>query len=219
MMKKLAAAALLLAFTLPLSAQDWSLGVSTGPFVFGDFLERTVQVGSGGTQGTQVIIVSADTRAGLAVDLERSFSERWAVRGEGTFTRSPMTISQEGTVGEFEIDAGDLDVATFALPLVFRINPRGSFRFYLLGGPALAVYRLDAPANTEPVIDETQQEWGVAFGGGVAWWLSDRFAIEAKITDTITTSPMDEEDFDDTPGANVKNPHNGHGTVGIRWRF
>ncbi len=219
MMKKLTVAALLLLAALPLSAQDWSLGVSTGPFVFGDFLERRVRVGNGGTDGSQVIVLSADTRAGLAVDLERSFSERWAVRAEGTFTRSPMTISQEGTTGEFEVDAGDLDVTTFALPLVFRINPNGSFRFNILGGPALAIYKLDAPGNTQPVFDETQQEWGVAFGGGVAWWISDRFAIEAKITDTITTSPLDEDDFDDSPGTDVKNPHNGHGTLGVRWRF
>lgn len=219
MMKKLAVAALLLASTLPLTAQDWSLGVSSGPFVFGDFFERRVGVGSEGPTASQTIVLSADTRAGLAVDLERSFSERWAVRAEATYTRSPLTISQKGTTGEFEVNAGDLDVTTLALPLVFRINPNGSFRFYLLGGPALALYELEAPGNTEPVIDETQQEWGVAFGGGVAWWISDRFAIEAKITDTITTSPLDEDDFDNTPGADVKNPHNGHGTLGIRWRF
>jgi opacity protein-like surface antigen len=219
MMKKATIAALLLLSTLPLSAQDWSLGVSSGPFVFGDFFERRVRVGNEGTGGSQVIILSADTRAGLAVDLERSFSQRWAIRAEGTFTRSPMTFRQEGTTGEFESEAGDLDVTTLALPLVFRINPNGAFRFYLLGGPALALYKVDAPRNAEPVFDETQQEWGVAFGGGVAWWISDRFAIEAKITDTITTSPLDEDDFDDTPGADVKNPHNGHGTLGIRWRF
>ena len=219
MMKKLTIAALLLASTLPATAQDWSLGVSSGPFVFGDFFERTVRVGNENPTGEQTIVLSADTRAGLAVDLERSFSERWAIRAEGTFTRSPMTITQEGTTGEFEIDAGDLDVATFALPIVFRINPNGSFRFYLLGGPAMAVYKLESPPTTQIGIDDTQTEFGVAFGGGVAWWLSDRFALEAKITDTITTSPLDEDEFNDTPGAEVKNPHNGHGTLGIRWRF
>jgi len=219
MKKNLTIAALLLAVSLPATAQDWSLGVSSGPFVFGDFFERRVRVGNEGPEGEQTIILSADTRAGLAVDLERSFSERWAIRFEGTFTRSPMTITQEGTTGEFELDAGDLDVTTIAVPLVFRINPNGAFRFYLLGGPAMAIYKLDAPASAQFSFEDAQTEYGVAFGGGVAWWLSDRFAIEAKITDTITTSPLDEDDFDNTPGADVKNPHNGHGTLGVRWRF
>lgn len=219
MMKKLTIAALLLASTLPAAAQDWSVGVSSGPFVFGDFFERTVRVGSEAPTGEQTIVLSADTRAGLAVDLERSFGARWAIRAEGTFTRSPMTISQEGTTGEFEVEAGDLDVATFALPLVFRINPHGSFRFYVLGGPAMAVYKLDAPATAQLAFDDTQTEFGVAFGGGVAWWISERFALEGKVTDTITTSPLEEEEFDETPGAEVKNPHNGHVTLGIRWRF
>jgi opacity protein-like surface antigen len=219
MMKKLTIAALLLASTLPVTAQDWSLGVSSGPFVFGDFYERRVLVGSENPAGEQTIVLSADTRAGLAVDLERSLADRWAIRAEGTFTRSPLTITQEGTTGEFELDAGDLDVTTIALPLVFRINPNGSFRFYLLGGPAMAIYKVDSPPNTQIGLEDTQTEFGVAFGGGVAWWLSDRFAIEAKITDTITTSPLDEDDFSDAPGSDVKNPHNGHGTVGIRWRF
>jgi opacity protein-like surface antigen len=219
MMKKLTVAAFLLLSALPLAAQDWSLGVSSGPFVFGDFFERHTKVAGGGPAGEQTLTLSAATRAGLAVDLERALGDRWAIRGEATFTRSPMTIRQEGTNGEFEFDAGDLDVTTFALPLIFRINRNGAFRFYVLGGPAMAVYRLDAPSNSQLGFDETQTELGVAFGGGVAWWLSDRFAIEAKITDTITTSPMDERNFDDSPGAEVKRPHNGHGTLGVRWRF
>ena len=219
MMKKLTIAALLLASALPVTAQDWSLGVSSGPFVFGDFFERTVRVGDENPAGEQTIVLSADTRAGLAVDLERSLGERWAIRAEGTFTRSPMTITQKGNTGEFELDAGDLDVTTIAVPIIFRLNPNGSFRFYLLGGPAVAIYKLDAPSTTQLGFNDTQNESGVAFGGGVAWWLSNRFALEAKITDTITTSPLDENDFDDAPGAEVKKPHNGHGTLGLRWRF
>ncbi|HWO47857.1 MAG TPA: hypothetical protein VNM41_07325, partial [Solirubrobacterales bacterium] len=95
----------------------------------------------------------------------------------------------------------------------------GAFRFYALGGPAMAVYHLDAPTGAQIGFEDTSTEYGVAFGGGVAWWISDRFAVEAKLTDTITTSPMDERSFENTPGAEVKKPHNGHGTLGIRWRF
>jgi hypothetical protein len=223
MKKKLTIAVALAAFALPLAAQDWSLGVGTGPFVFGDFLERRLSPSSGpGPTEPHTLVLSAGTRAGLAVDLERNLADRWAVRFEGTFTRSPLVVRQDGDDDEgTRISAGDLDVATFMVPLVFRINPRGTFRFHLLGGPAAAVYRLGDPElpNADQAFEGTQYEWGVAFGGGVGWWLSDRFAIEANITDTITSSPVDEEKFDDQPGVEVPRPHNAHGTIGVRWRF
>ncbi|HEX8254701.1 MAG TPA: hypothetical protein VF846_16275 [Thermoanaerobaculia bacterium] len=223
MKKTFAAAVFLLASALPLAAQQWSFGASTGPFVFGDFLERKVLLGTpGGPPTTQTITVSAETSPGLALDLERSFSDRWAVRAEGTFTRANMSVRVQGNGDGVDIDAGDMDVSTFMLPLVFRINPRGTFRFHLLGGPAVAAYRLRAQENSdgvEPAFEGTQLEYGVAFGGGVGWWFSDRFAIEANVTDTITTSPLDEEDFDDTPGIEIPRPHNAHGTLGVRWRF
>jgi len=67
--------------------------------------------------------------------------------------------------------------------------------------------------------DRTSNEWGVLFGGGVAWWISDRLAIEGNLTDIITTSPFSEMDDDDTPGITVKKPHNVHTTIGVRWRL
>jgi opacity protein-like surface antigen len=223
MKKKLTIAALLLASALPLAAQDWSFGASTGPFVFGDFYERRLRPGNEqGPEGPHTLTLSAATRAGLALDLERSLGERWAVRAEGTFTRAPLTIRQNGDSDGVELNAGQLDVSTFMLPVVFRINPRGTFRFHVLAGPALAAYRLDGPENAsgaEPAFEGTQLEWGFAFGGGVGWWFSDRFAIEANLTDTITTSPIDEESFADVPGIDTPNPHNAHGTLGVRWRF
>lgn len=223
MKKKLTIAAALAVLAFPAAAQQWSLGVGTGAFVFGDFLERRLTPGTGQGPGEPVTLtLSAATRAGLAIDLERRFTERWAVRFEGTFTRSPLTVRTEGDDnGEgTEIAAGEMDVATFMVPLVFQINPKGSFRFHILGGPALAAYRPGTPDSpqADPAFDETQYEFGVAFGGGVAWWLSDRFAIEANITDTITTSPID-DDLDGQPGVEVPNPQNGHGTIGLRWRF
>jgi opacity protein-like surface antigen len=220
-MKISALALLLFAVTLPVAAQDWSVGVGTGPFVFGDFLERTLRAGNEtGNQDEGTLTLSAATRAGVAVDLERSFSERFAMRLEGTFTRSPLAI--KGQDEGIEIDAGELDVATFSVPFVYRINPRGTFRFHVQAGPALAMYRIDTGENaggSEPAFEGTQQEWGVTFGGGVAWWLSDRFAVEGALTDTITTSPIDRDDLPDVPGYEIPKPHNVHTTVGLRYRF
>lgn len=219
MKKFLSIAAVMLASTLPASAQNWSFGAATGPFVFGDFVERRIRVGN--EQGTSetVLILGAATRAGLAVDLERSFSERWAVRLEGTFTRAPLSLEADSDGEGAEINQGELDVSTFMLPLIFRINPNGAFRFHLLGGPAAAIYRATAEEGEDPVFAGTEIEWGFAFGGGVAWWLSDRFALEGNITDTITGSPFEEEDFAGTPRIDIKRPHNVHTTVGLRWRF
>lgn len=223
MKKKLTIAAALAFFALPLAAQDWSLGVGTGAFVFGDLLEREFRPGTGqGPSEPTTFTLTPATRAGLVLDLERTFTERWAVRFEAAGTRTPLTVRTEGDEGEgTPISAGDLDVVTFMVPLVFRINPRGAFRFHLLGGPAAAAYRVSEPdlPQVDPAFTGTEYEWGVAFGGGVAWWLSDRFAIEANLTDTITSSPLDEDNFEGEPGVDVKNPHNTHGTLGIRWRF
>ena len=223
-MKKIASqAALLLALALPAVAENWSFGASVGPFVFGDFLERRLRPGTGqGPTDPTTITLSAATRPGLAIDIERSFADRWAVRAEGTFTRSPLAVRQSGDEDGVELEAGDMNVSTFMIPLVFRINPHGTFRFHILGGPALAAYHLEGRENAagvEPDFEGTQLEWGFAFGGGVAWWLSDRFAIEGNITDTITTSPIDEDQLADVPGVKTPNPHNAHGTLGLRWRF
>lgn len=224
MKKFLTIAPLLLAFTLPLTAQDWSFGAATGPFVFGDFVERTLRPGTGeGPTGTQTTVLTAGTRVGLAFDVERRFSDRWAMRVEGTFTRAPLAVEVQGGGDDgVEIDAGELDVSTWMVPLVFRINPRGTFRFHLLGGPAVAIYRAHAVDNVdgaEPVFEGTQAEYGVAFGGGVGWWFSDRFAVEGNITDTITGSPFKREQFPDVPGIDIPRPHNVHTTVGLRWTF
>jgi hypothetical protein len=220
MKTNLACAALLFTFALPLTAQDWSIGLGTGPFVFGDFVERTLRPANteGPTEPIELAL-SAGTRAGLSVDVQHAFADRWAVRLEGTFTRAPLAIKDDRN--ELELDAGEIDVATITLPVVFRINPRGAFRFHVMGGPAYAMYETSAPAQGGDLSpsDRTNNEWGVLFGGGVAWWMSDRFAIEGNLTDIITTSPFSEMDDDDTPGITVKKPHNVHTTIGVRWRL
>lgn len=224
MKKTLTIACFLLAPASFLYAQNWSFGAATGPFVFGDFVERSFRPGNEqGAEDPQKQMLTAGTRVGIALDLERKLSDRWAVRLEGTFTRAPLAIQNEGGVGDgVEIDSGEVDVSTWMLPLVFRINRGGAFRFHLLGGPALALYHARARDNAEgadPAFEGVQQEWGVAFGGGIGWWMSDRLAIEGNLTDTITSSPFDREDFPDVPGIVIKRPHNVHTTVGVRWRF
>lgn len=219
MKKNLTIVLLLLSCALPLTAQDWSLGVRTGPFVFGDFIERRLRPVAGEPEDEPITLtLSAATRAGLSVDIEHGFAPRWAVRLEGTFTRSPMTIEasdQEGT----DIRAGDLDVATFSLPMVFRINPRGSFRFHLYGGPAYAVYKFEPEANQLGVGSDTRTAWGFIGGAGLTWQIRDSFGIEGSIADIVTSSPFDRSDLPDAPGFDLPKPHNIHTTVGIRYRF
>jgi hypothetical protein len=223
MLKNLTILALALAITLPLTAQNWSVGVGTGPFVFGDFLQRRVRISTGeGPSSVTTLVLSAGTRAGAAVDLERRLSDRWAVRLEGTFTKAPLRLEQAGASGNgAELNEGDLDVSTFMLPVVFRINRSGALRFHLMAGPAMAIYRGNAPDTPggQPAFDGTQGEWGVAFGGGVGWWMSDRFAIEGNITDITTSSPFEARNFPSTAQVDIPRPHNVHTTVGVRYRF
>lgn len=214
--------AVLVAFPLSATAQNWSLGVHTGPFVFGDLVERRFRpiAGEPGSE-TVTMTLSARTRPGLAVDLERSFAPRWAVRLEGTFTSAPLAVEDEGDEEGVALDAGEVDVSTFMLPLVFRVNPRGAFRVHLLGGPAYALYRVHGTPNASGItpLDETRGEFGLAAGVGVAWALSDRFAIEGNLSDVVTSSPFDREDFPPGPGWSIPRPHNVHTTVGARFRF
>jgi hypothetical protein len=221
MMKIFAVLLLALASTLPLAAQDWSVGIGTGPFVFGDLVERDVRIGNGeDPAGETTLVLTAGTRAGLIVDLERRLTDRWAIRAEGSFSRAPLRLDQEGGGDGAELNQGDLDVATIMLPVVFRINPNGALRFHVMAGPAMAVYRgHTTDRRTEALFEEAQTEYGLAFGGGVAWWMSDRFAIEGNLNDITTGSPFDRDDFASTSRVKINRTHNVHTTVGVRWRF
>jgi hypothetical protein len=221
MKKILPIAAALFAFALPLAAQNWSVGVGSGPFVFGDFTERHVRVSTpGGTPSDPLVLtLSAATRAGALVDIERSFADRWAVRAEGSFTSSELSVKDGNDDDGIHIDAGDLDVSTFSVPLVFRINPHGTFRGQIYAGPSVAMYKISTVATaTQPSQSETHDEWGGTFGAGLSWWLSDRFAIEANASDTVTTSPFEEQE-DSSSKIDAKRPHNIHTALGVRWRF
>jgi len=220
MKKNLIIAAALLAITLPVTAQNWSVGIHSGPFVFGDFVERKIRIITVLPTEPVTLTLSAETRAGLAVDIQRDFSDHWGVRLESTFTRTHVQLKEKGDEA-LTFDAGELNVVTFMLPIVYRINPKGAFRFHVMGGPAYAMYEFEPPAHSGsiPIDARTKNEWGAALGGGVGWWISDRFAVEGTITDIVTTSPFDRDDFEDVPGYTIPKPHNVHTTVGLRWKF
>lgn len=222
MMKKLPVLAVALLFATPLAAQNWSVGVSTGPFVFGDFVQRTIRTGTETSVSTTTITLSGAVRPGLAVDLENDFAPRWGIRAEATFTPSKLKVKNRGEAG-VNLDAGKLDVTTLALPLVFQINNGGAIRFHLHGGPAYAMYHITAPrsgGSTLQGFSGTRNRFGWVAGGGVAWWLRDRLAIEGNIDDIVTGSPFERSDYPaTTTGLEIKKPNNIHTTVGIRYRF
>lgn len=221
MKKKLTIGLAVLLCALPATAQNWSIGVRSGAFVFGDFVERHVQPAAGEpTVEPVTLTLSAKTRPGLSVDLERQFAPRWAVRLEGAFARAPLSVedtSEDGTA----LPSGDLKVTTITLPLVFRINPRGSFRFHLFGGPAYAIYEFEPPERSAgiPFAGTTRTEWGAAAGAGMTWHIGQSFGLEAEISDVLTTSPFDRSDLPSGPGFDLPRPHNIHTTLGVRYRF
>jgi hypothetical protein len=222
-MKKNLTIALLLLAAAPLSAQNWSLGAGTGAFAFGDFVRRTMRGPASPDQPavTSTLTLSAAVRPGLAVDLQRDFGERWGLRFEGAFTRSPLSI-EDSHGDEATIQAGDLDVSTFMVPIVFRINRGGALRFHVLAGPAYAIYKPHGPQNADAsitVFEGSRSEWGGAAGLGAAWRWSNRFAIEGEITDIVTASPFHRHDFPNTPGLKIPKPHNVHTKLGVRYRF
>jgi opacity protein-like surface antigen len=213
---------LLLLLASSLQAQDWSIRVGSGPFLFGDFAERTLRIETETGSEDQTTTLSAATRAGLAVDIEKSFSDRFAVRLEGTFARAPLSIGGSGDDDGVEIDAGELDIFTISLPLVFRINPRGTFRFHLLAGPAYAAYKIESEGIQGPGIRlfrGTRNEWGLAAGGGASWNFSETFAAEAQIVDVVSGSPFRKTEIATIGRTDFPRPHNVHTTIGLRIHF
>jgi opacity protein-like surface antigen len=210
---------LLVLWALPATAQDWSIGGATGAFIFGDFYERRLRIGTGTEAAEIVTTLSAATRAGLSVDLERRLSRRFAIRFEGTFTEAPIAL--KGDDDNFvEIDAGEVRVTTFMIPLVVNINTGGAFRFHVLAGPAYAIYDIERRSAPTTAFDGTRSKFGGAAGAGLAWWLSERFALEGQILDIVTSSPFDRSDFPATvTGLDIPNTQNVHTTLGIRLRF
>ena len=222
-MRKIVTITALLLASTSLNAQNWSVGAGSGAFAFGDFVERKVRGAATETEPstTHTLTLSAAVRAGAAFDIERSFGDRWAVRVEAAFTRSPLSVKDDTDSG-FSLKAGEIDVTTFMVPIIFRINRGGEFRVHVLGGPAYAIYRQHGRSNADDsirVFRDSRSQWGAAAGLGVAWQWSNRFAIEGEITDIVTSSPFRRSDYPDVPGLNFPKPHNVHTKVGIRYRF
>ena len=91
-----------------------------------------------------------------------------------------------------------------------------------MGGPAYAMYEFEPPAALGPDSDRepTEERMGrgrseAASAGGSA----TASPIEGTISDIVTTSPFDRDEFEDVPGYTIPKPHNVHTTVGVRWKF
>jgi hypothetical protein len=209
---------LLLAAT-PLAAQSWSAGLATGPFVFGKFVERTTLIGTETGQSKTTTQLTAATRPGLSADIERSFSNRFALRLEGTFTDSKLSVKNKNGGGVL-LDAGKMNVTTWALPIVINFNRHGAFRVHIFGGPAYANYDISDRSSTLTGFGGSRGRFGGMAGAGVQWWISDDFAAEGNIQDIVTASPFERSDFPaGSTGLTISKPHNVHTTIGLRYRF
>jgi len=203
--------------------EAWSLGVATGPFIFGHFVERAVTINNETGSATTKSRLSAATRAGAAVDIERNLNDWLAVRLEGTWTRAPLRIKSKSGDQGVTIDAGNVSVTTFVVPLVVQFNRKGALRFQVMGGPAYALYDVHRRAGggtTLALFDATRARWGGAGAVGVAWWWNSRFAVEWKAQEIITASPFRVSDIASSPQSiRIPKPRNAHTTIGIRYRF
>ena len=204
-------------------AQSWSIGGGVGPFVFGRFVERSVTLHNETGSATTRTRLSAETRAGASADIEADLNRRFAVRLEATWVRSPLRIKSKSGDQGTSIDAGRTNLTTFVLPLVFRINPNGSFRFNVMGGPAYSFYNIHrrASAGTSlPFFEGTRAQWGGAGAVGVEWWWRHSFGVEWQAEEIVTSSPFRTADFGAAAqGIHIPKPRNGHTTIGIRYRF
>lgn len=207
---------------VPVQAQQWSLGAGAGPFVFDNFVERSFRVGSGeGTSSTIKTSLSAKTRPGVTVDLERQLNDTFSIRFRGTFVDSPLAVDG-GASGGVAIESTKVDVTTLSVPFVFQLSRRGAIRFHVMGGPAYAMYKIRRQGNDDlqGVYSGSRNRFGVMAGAGIDWWLSDRFALEGEVADVITSSPFERSDYPaGTTGLRIRRPNNVHTSGGLRYRF
>lgn len=223
MRKILPSLLLLLASTPPAHAEGWSIGVGTGPFVFGTFVERTTRIITDAGSGSTTSKLSAATRPGGSADLQYDFNDRLGFRVDAAWTRAPMKVKSTGSQG-VSFDAGHANITTFSAPFIINLNTHGAFRLHLAAGPAYALYDMKAQragGTTLSLFDGSRGRWGGMAGAGLAWWMSDRFAIEGEADDVVTASPFRRSDFPTSTLGGLKIPktHNVHSTVGIRYRF
>jgi len=145
------------------------------------------------------------------------------VRLEATWVRSPLRIKSKSGDQGTSIDAGRMNLTTFVVPVVFRINPNGALRFAVMGGPAYAFYNIHRQASSGaslPFFAGTRGQWGGAGAVGVEWWWRRSFAVEWQAEEIVTSSPFRAADFGAAAqGIHIPKPQNGHTTIGIRYRF
>lgn len=207
-------------------AGDWSVGVSAGPFFFGRFAESQITI----VNGESIVRISrsltAKTRAGLLLDVERSFNDRVSIRFDAAINEAPLSITtddddtpDDGT----SLEAGEMRVTTLSIPLVFRFNRAGTFRPYLLAGLSYALYdfRPEELSRSLPLFEGTRGRMGATVGGGLDWRLSDRLAIFGQTSDIYTKAPLSDDDFTGPRPRtySIENPHNVHTSVGLRYSF
>lgn len=206
---------------------DWRVGVASGPFIFGDFAERTSRITNGVDTIRVTSSLSAETRAGVAVDLERSFNDRFSLRLDATFTRAPLAIKTESNDDDdpdedgVSLTVGEMDATTLALTFAWRFNRGGRIRPYLFAGPAWVLYDFDRNEKTGaiPIFEGTRERAAIVAGGGAEWWISDRFALRGELSDTYSEAPLEESDFSGVRSVEIEEPHHVHTTVGVKYRF
>jgi len=205
-----------------LAAEDWSVAIGSGPFLFGKFAQMTLLAGTPESASRITTSLSASTRAGGLIDVEHGFSDRFAIRLESSFTKAPLSV-KSGSGSGVEIGTGDISVTTITLPLVFRINPRGAFRFYLMAGPAFANYAIRRAGSAQAsdfLFEGSRGRYGITGGAGLGWWFGQHVGIEGQIADIITSSPIAREEFSvATRGVSIPRPQNVHTTLALRYRF
>lgn len=218
--------ALLALLLLPASihAQKWAVGAASGPFVFGNFAESEARIANQLETIKVEHALSAETRAGLMFGVERFFNDRLSIRLEGTAARAPLALkSARQNESATEVGLGDMDVFTLALPVTFRFNRGGRFRPFLAAGPAGAAYdfKPDQSSRVVPLFRGTRLRAGGIAGGGVEWWISERWLIRAEVSDIVTRSPLKLSDFSGPPPpqVDISAPNNVHSVIGAWYRF
>jgi hypothetical protein len=210
------------AIALPALGQNWSVGGGFGPLVFGRFAERTVVINTETGSAKTTSRLSAATRPGLSADVERNLNDRFAIRLDAAWVEAPLRLKSSSGGSGVTIDSGRMNLTTFSAPLIIRLNPHGTFRFHVMGGPAYALYKVHrrTGAGSLPLFEGTRGRLGGVTGGGVGWWLSNRFGVEWQLADIITSSPFRRQDIAATQqGVHIPKPQNGYTTLGIRYRF
>lgn len=204
-------------------AQSWSIGAEAGPFIFGHFVERSVTLHNETGSATTRTVLSAATRAGVGGDIQYDLNRRFSIGLEGTWVDAPLRIKSTSGDQGTSFDAGHMNLTTLVVPLTIRINPNGSLRFNVSGGPAYAFYNVHRRTNTGSSIsffEGTRSQWGGAGAVGAEWWWRRNFAVQWQAEYIVTSSPFRIDDFGAaSQGIHIPKPRNGHTTLGIRYRF